>query len=391
MKFIEETCEQCGNCLFECPFLKLSRESAKEAIIHMIDKRMKNESLKNCIGCGYCDNVCPTNSNPSELIKEINVKEISNRGLPRFYFISEEIPFNSATIAMQIETKTKEKKLREYLNPPKSEEMFYLGCSLSYIQTDLLNTRLLEGLPKIGGAKYCCGGIVTYFGDEEVKIKGKALLEEFTRLGVKKLIMFCPGCLGMMKGVYSNLLPEFRNSIEFQTFSQYLIEKYHKDEIRFTTKINERITFHDPCAWVGLDEEVFNAPRELLEILGYEVVEMKHNRKMTLCCAASVSDSNKELYNEISGMRIAEAEEIDAKRMVVSCTGCLSLAKPARERNIETYHMLELAQMAIGEKPAHRTIELRENYKKLLTKTIKENPNLLKDKVIIKNGKIQHL
>lgn len=391
VKFIEETCEQCGNCLFECPFLKISRESAKEAIIHMIETRTKNESLKNCIGCGYCDNICPNHSNPSELIREINVKNISKQGLPRFYFISEEIPFNSATIAMQIETKTKEVKLREYQNPPISEEMFYLGCSLSYIQTDLLNTKLLEGLPKIGGAKYCCGGFVTIFGDDEVKIKGKSLLDEFKRLGVKKFIMFCPGCLGMMKGIYSNLIPEFKGGIEFQTFSQYLIEKYHKDEIKFTNKRNERITFHDPCAWLGLDEEVYNAPRELLEILGYEVVEMKHNRKMTLCCASSVADSNKELYKEITGMRITEAEEIGAKMMAVSCTGCLSLATPARERNIETYHIIELAQMGIGEKPPHRTIELRENYKKLLEKTLEENPDLLKDKVILKDGKIQGL
>ncbi len=389
VKFIEETCEQCGNCLVECPYLKLSRESAKEAIIHMIETRTESESLKSCIGCAYCDSICPRHSNPSELIREINVKKISKQGLPSFYFISEEVPFNSATIAMQLEIETKEKNLKEYLNPPKSEEMFYLGCSLSYIQTDFLNTKLLEDLPKIGGAKYCCGGIVTMFGDKEVKIKGKSLLDEFNQLGVKKFIMFCPGCLGMMKGVYSNLIPEFKDSIEFQTFSQYLIERYHKDEIRFTTKINERITFHDPCAWIGLDDEVYSAPRELLEILGYDVVEMKHNRNMTLCCGSSVSDSNKEFYNEISGMRIAEVEDIDAKLMAVSCTGCLSLAKPARERNIETYHMLELAQMAIGEKPPHRTIELRENYKKLIEKTVKENPDLLKDKVIIKNGKIQ--
>jgi hypothetical protein len=90
-------------------------------------------------------------------------------------------------------------------------------------------------------------------------------------------------------------------------------------------------------------------------------------------------------------MRLVEAEEIEAKLLAVSCTGCLSLAKPARKRNIETYHILELAQMSIGEKPPHRTIELRENYKNLIEKTVKENPDLLKDKVIIKNGKIQPL
>ena len=195
----------------------------------------------------------------------------------------------------------------------------------------------------------------------------------------------------MMVSMYSKLLPEFRDGIEFQTFSQYLVEKYHCDEIQFPEKFNEKITFHDPCAWLGLDAKVFNAPRELLEILGFEVVEMKHNQKKTLCCGSPVRDSNKELYNKITDMRLMEVEDIEVNKIVVSCTGCLSIAKPAKERNIETYHILGLAQMAIGEKPPHRTIELREKYQGLIENTIKESPDLLNDKVILKNGKIQRI
>lgn len=195
----------------------------------------------------------------------------------------------------------------------------------------------------------------------------------------------------MMKGVYSKLIPEFQESIEFQTFSQYLIEKYHQNEIQFTSKIKNRVTFHDPCAWIGLDKEVFEAPRELLEILGVKVVEMKHNQKTSLCCGSPVSDNNKELYEMISRMRIAEAEDVKADMIAVSCTGCLRLAKPVKEKNIETYHILELAQVAIGEYPPQRTIELRVKFDNLVEKAIKENPDLLKDKVIVKNGKIQRI
>jgi Fe-S oxidoreductase len=389
MKFIEETCERCGTCLVECPYMEISPEKAKEAITHMIETRIVSELSKNCFGCGYCDIICPTNSNPSELTREINLKKVNKQGIPRFFVISEEVPFNYTSVAMQYDTEIKEKTLQEYLNPPISEEMFYLGCSLSYIQTDLVQTKLLNGLPKVGGAKYCCGGYVYMFGDDELKIKGNSLLEEFNELGVKKLIMFCPGCLGMMKGVYSKLIPEFQEKIEFQTFSQYLIEKYHRNEIQFTTKIKERITFHDPCAWIGLDKEVFEAPRELLEILGADVVEMKHHQETALCCGSPVSDNNQELYEKISNMRITEAEEVKADMIAVSCTGCLRLAKPALKKNIETYHLLELAQIAIGEKPPHRTIEIRDTFDNLVEKTINENPDLLKDKIIVKNGKIQ--
>ena len=97
--------------------------------------------------------------------------------LQTFNMMSEEIPINTATISLEFESETKQKNLKEYLHPPKSEKMFYLGCSLSYRHTDLVNSKILIEFPKIGGLKYCCGGYVKNFGIKEVILKGKALLE----------------------------------------------------------------------------------------------------------------------------------------------------------------------------------------------------------------------
>ncbi|MFX1409516.1 MAG: heterodisulfide reductase-related iron-sulfur binding cluster, partial [Promethearchaeota archaeon] len=147
----------------------------------------------------------------------------------------------------------------------------------------------------------------------------------------------------------------------------------------------------DPCAWRNLDPKIFEGPRELLEIIGAEVVEMKHNRKKTLCCGSPVSDSDKEFFEKVSGMRISEAKEIDANSIAVSCTGCLALAKPSRSYNIETYHIIELVQIAIGEKPPHRIIEVSEKFNELIENTISKNPDLLNQKYLIKNGKIKRI
>ncbi len=96
--------------------------------------------------------------------------------MPRFYIVSDEIPYNETTIAMNIDPELKKENLREYFNPPKSETMYYLSCTLPYLQTDLLNTKLFSDLPKIGEDKYCCGGYTKMFGEEGVKIKGRSLL-----------------------------------------------------------------------------------------------------------------------------------------------------------------------------------------------------------------------
>ncbi|MFX1411962.1 MAG: hypothetical protein ACFFA6_16570, partial [Promethearchaeota archaeon] len=266
--FVEESCQRCGTCLAECPYLELSQEKAKEEIINLIKTRSIGTSLKNCFGCAYCNTLCPTKSGPANLMREININSICKQGLPGFYMTSEEIPLNLASLALNIDSKIKEKNLKVYLNPSKNREMFYLGCGLTYVHTDLLNTKLLNNLPKIGGTKYCCGSYVKMFGEEEIKIKGEALLNDFKTLGIQKFILFCPGCLRMMVDFYSKLLPEFQDYFEFQTFSEYLVEKYHRDELNFTTKIDDRITFHDPCAWRNLDPKIFEGPRELLEIIG---------------------------------------------------------------------------------------------------------------------------
>ena len=389
--FNEETCERCGTCLFQCPFLQLPMEKAKEEIPRMIETRSSEEIIKNCAGCSYCNTICPTQSDPAGLRKEIKLRKNREEGVGSLLLISEEAPLNLMSIGLELETKEKEENLKKYTNPPKSKEMFYIGCSLSYIYTDLAKTKLLESLPLLGGMKYCCGGYVnSLFGEEEAKIKGRELLEEFNKLGVEKLISFCPGCDRMIKGVYPKIIEGY--NIESQSIIEYLIEKYHKGELEFTNKINQRITFHDPCPWRSLDRKIYESPRELLEIMGAEVVEMRHNREESICCGAPVSFRNRELAERIANMRVSEAEEAGAEAIAFICTGCVfALSNKATEKNIETYYITELAQMAIGEKPPHRIVEVTNRTIELMAKKIVENPGLIKDKCVIKNGKIQRL
>ena len=383
--FNEETCERCGACLSQCPFFGIPIEKAREEISRMIKTRTSEEIIENCAGCSYCDTICPTQSNPYGLRKEIKLRRNRDEGVGSLFLISEEVPLNIMSIGLGLETEEKKENLKKYTNPPKSREMFYIGCALSYLYTDLAETKLFEGLPRVGGMKYCCGAYVTSFGDEEAKIKGKELLDKFDKLGVRKLVTFCPGCDAMIRGVYPRIIEEYH--IASQTIIEYLIEKYHKGELQFTTEINQRIAFHDPCPWRGLDRKIYESPRELLEIMGAEVVEMEHNRERSLCCGAPVL-GNRELAERIADKRISEAEDIGVDAIAFACTGCvLALSNKAAEENLETYYITELAQMAIGERPPHRIVEVTD----LLSKKIAENLGLMTDRYIIRNGKIRPL
>ncbi|MFX1243134.1 MAG: (Fe-S)-binding protein [Promethearchaeota archaeon] len=387
----ENTCERCGTCLEQCPFLQLPTESAKKEISKMIETRNSRKIIKNCAGCSYCNVTCPTGSNPYSLIREIRLKNYRENGVRSIGLITEEIPHNLMSIALEINTDEKQKALHKYGNPPKSSKMFYVGCGIPYCFPDLTKSKLLENLPSLGGMKYCCGGYVhSYFGKDEAKIKGLELYKKFEALGIEKLITFCPGCDTMIKGIYPSIIEGF--NVKGQTIIEYFIEMYHEGKLKIKNKINQRITFQDPCPWRMLDKRIYDSPREFLEIIGAEVVEMKHNREKSLCCGAPLIISNRSLSTKIAKERILEAEVVNADIIAHICTGCLAtLSRNATEKNINSYYITELAQMAIGETPPLNILKNTENLNKQVMKTITKKPNLLTEKYIIKNGKTNRL
>lgn len=317
--------------------------------------------------------------------KSLSTK-IHNEGVGCLSLITDAVPCNLMSIGLEFEKEKKARYLDIYLNPAPGKEVFYLGCSLSHIFTDLAKTRLLEHLPKVGGMKFCCGSYVYgLFGEEEAKIKGRQLLEALKETGIERMITFCPGCDEMISAIYPKLIPEF--DIETVTIVEYLLDQHRKGEIEFTDPINRRVTFHDPCPWRTMAPEVYENPRRLLGLMGAEVVEMKHNRRKSMCCGAPLSRRNPQLASAIAENRVSEAKEAGAEAIVVNCTGCFALLGKAEEQNLEVYNITELAQMAIGEEPPHRIGEIDRQLRRDVVKKIIEHPEILSERYVIRNGK----
>lgn len=385
--FNQETCKVCGTCLSKCPVFEMPIGQAKSEMELMIQGKASPEIIRNCAGCSYCDIVCPTQSNPSQLRKEILFRKSQGKGVRCLSLISEEVPLNLMSIGLEFEKEEKLKDLETYLNPVPGKEVFYLGCSLSYIYTDLAKTKLLEELPKLGGIKYCCGGYVNNnFGEEEARLKGRQLLIELKKIGVEKMITFCPGCDHMLGDVYPRIIPEF--DVRNINIAEYLLDQYQKERLEFTHPVNRKVTFHDSCAWRKMAPEVYEYPRELLKAMGAEVVEMKHNKRESMCCGTPLSGRNPGLASGLAEKRVMEAKETGAEAIIVSCTGCFALSEKAEEHGLEIYNLTELAQIAIGEKPIHRLEEIKSQLTNNIFIKIGENPELFKQRHIIKDGEI---
>ena len=240
--FNEETCKRCGLCLIECPFIELSKKEARAEIKNMIETGESEIIAKNCAVCTYCDIICPTHSNPSHLRKEMLSRKRNDRGIACLGLFTDDVPFNMMSVGLEFEPEEQLKDIDTYLNPSPSKEVFYLGCALSCIYTDLVKTKLLEGLPKVGGLKYCCGAYVQPFGKEEARIKARQFQEAFKKLGTEKLITFCTGCDDIIGDIYPKLIPEF--DIKTENIATYLLQEHQRGKITFTHPLNKKITFH---------------------------------------------------------------------------------------------------------------------------------------------------
>lgn len=116
-----------------------------------------------------------------------------------------------------------------------------------------------------------------------------------------------------------------------------------------------KVTYHDPC-YLGRYNDVTEAPRRLLELLGCELVEMPRNRTDSFCCGAGggriwMDDSF--LEERPSENRIREALGVGADKFIVSCPKDVTMYSDAvkttgNEGVIEVRDIVFLVQEALA-------------------------------------------
>jgi Fe-S oxidoreductase len=129
-----------------------------------------------------------------------------------------------------------------------------------------------------------------------------------------------------------NEYPDFGGRYEIQHYTTLVLELLHKGRLKLARKLGLRVTFHDPCH-LGRFNKGYEAPREILRLLGCELVEMGRCRANSFCCGAGggriwVPDpvgADKPAHN-----RMREAAAIPGLQVyVVSCPKDLTMFEDA--------------------------------------------------------------
>ena len=217
-------------------------------------------------------------------------------------------------------------------NGESPEILFWVGCAGSFDQRAQRITKAFATILSKVGIHYailgkeemCTGDPVRRAGNEFMfQMMAYQNIQTLNNYGIKKIVTACPHCFNIIKNEYSELGGNYE-VIHHATFLQQLIDEGRiklKEEGGFKGK---RITYHDSC-YLGRANNIYEAPRKVLEALDAELIEMKRCRSNGLCCGAGGAQMFKEEEKgviRVNYERTNEAISTGANVIAAACPFC---------------------------------------------------------------------
>ena len=138
-------------------------------------------------------------------------------------------------------------------------------------------------------------------------------------------------------------------------YSELLDRLISSGQLKLTKKLGYKVTYHDPC-YLGRYNDVYDAPRRVIQATGCELVEMPRHRDKAFCCGAGggrIWMEEAEVKERPSEARINEAVSLDGVRVfVVACPKDITMYRDAvkttgKENQIVVKDLIELVQEAL--------------------------------------------
>ena len=237
------------------------------------------------------------------------------------------------------------------------EVLFWVGCAGSFDQRAQKITKAFATILDKAGVNYailgkeeaCTGDPARRAGNEFMfQMMAYQNIQILNGYSIKKIVTTCPHCFNILKNEY----PVLGGNYEVIHHTQFLQELIEQGKIKITDS-NEwkgkSITYHDSC-YLGRANEIYEAPRKVLESLDMELREMKRCKSKGLCCGAGGAQMFKEEEKgdkRVNMERADEAIETKSDFVASACPFCNTmLTDGIKNRNEEVNtEVLDIAEM----------------------------------------------
>jgi heterodisulfide reductase subunit D len=235
--------------------------------------------------------------------------------------------------------------------------LFWVGCAGSFDQRAQKITKAFATILDKAGMKFailgkeemCTGDPARRAGNEFLfQMMAYNNIQLLNNYGIKKIVTTCPHCFNTLKNEYPALGGTYE-VIHHTTLLQNLIDEGKVKMKEGGSFKGKKITYHDSC-YLGRANNIYEAPRKVLEALDAELVEMKRCRTNGLCCGAGGAQMFKEEEKgttRVNWERTNEAVETGAAIIAAACPFCNTMmtdgVKVAGKE--ESTEVLDIAEM----------------------------------------------
>ncbi|WP_245546334.1 (Fe-S)-binding protein [Methanomethylovorans hollandica] len=341
---LADQCIDCKKCWDVCPVNMVTAGDiyTPQGKIGSLSKILAGEELTEnefnniylSTRCGACDDVCPVDIPITQII-QYERKLLAEQGRE---------PAKTTLISKNILEKNspggKDPALRfSWVTPDleiaESSDVAYMaGCWVAYSHPEIAQStiRLLNkaGIkPMILKEEKCCGIFLIDSGHlDEIAAHGERYMEYIESLGVKKLLVSCPGCYHSIRDSYAELCraPKFEVELTINVFKELLDEGKLKPK-----ELNRIVAIRDACPI----RHLAGVPRYILRTIGVEVIELFDGK--TRCCGGpgGLKPNFPQISGDIAMMAVNRYKEV-SDTLVSYCPFCMHHTEGVcKERNAE--------------------------------------------------------
>ena len=288
-------------------------------------------------------------------IKDSRLIEHMSKQLPVISPVS--LSFETKSIDMQI------RSMAEMMaNNESPDVLFWVGCAGSFDQRAQKITKAFATILDKAGIKFailgkeemCTGDPARRSGNEFLfQMMAYNNIQVLNGYGIKKIVTTCPHCFNTLKNEYPALGGNYE-VIHHTTLLQQLIDEGKVKLKEGGSFKGKKITYHDSC-YLGRTNNIYEAPRKVLEALDAELVEMKRCRSNGLCCGAGGAQMFKEEEKgttRVNWERTNEAVETGASIIAAACPFCNTMMTDGvkvaeKEESVQVMDVAELVAASL--------------------------------------------
>lgn len=261
-----------------------------------------------------------------------------------------------------MEDKIKVPTMAEMLaNDESPDILFWVGCMGSFDERSQKITKAVVKILHHAGIKFAVLGTEESCNGDPAKRSGNEFLFQMMAMNnitilngynVKKIVTACPHCFNTIKNEYPELGGNYKVLHHTELIQSLLNDG--KIKVEGGTFKGQKITFHDPC-YLGRGNDIYEAPRNVVEKLDAELIEMKRSRAKGFCCGAGGGQMFKEPEKGNKDVNIERTEEallLNPQIIATGCPFCMTMMTDGiknkdKENEVKVYDVAELIANAM--------------------------------------------